>query len=73
MNNSNQNNDDDGTDNERYFVPPPSKRLIVKRNGSSITRQIPKPIVLIDSRERYPFNFNRFPNWIADRKSRNST
>ena len=68
MNNSNQNNDDDGTDNESYFVSPPSNRLIVKRNGSSITRQIPKPVVLIDSRERYPFNFNRFPNWIADQK-----
>jgi ERCC4-type nuclease len=68
MNNSTQNNDDYSTDNERCFVPPPSRRLIVKRNGSSVTRKIPKPVVLIDSRERYPFNFNRFPNWIADQK-----
>lgn len=44
---------------------PPSGRLIVKRNGHSITRQIPKPVVLIDTRERSPFNFSRFPNWIA--------
>lgn len=58
----------DDFDNERYFVPPPSKRLIVKRNGSSITRQIPKPIVLIDSRERSPFDFSRFSNWIAKQK-----
>jgi ERCC4-type nuclease len=43
---------------------PPSGRLLVKRDGHSITRQIPKPIVLIDTRERAPFNFSRFPNWI---------
>jgi ERCC4-type nuclease len=49
-------------------VPPPSGRLLVKRNGHSITRQIPKPIVLVDTRERYPFDFSRFPNWIAEEK-----
>lgn len=51
------------------FLPPPSSRLIVKRNGHSITRQIPKPIVLIDSREKEPFDFRNFPNWIADQKT----
>lgn len=55
-------------ENEHYFVSPPSKRLIVKRNGSSITRQIPKPVVLVDTREQSPFDFSRFPNWIADQK-----
>lgn len=49
-------------------APPPSGRLIVKRNGHSITRQIPKPIVLVDSREQYPFDFSGFPNWIASEK-----
>ena len=49
---------------------PPSGRLIVKRNGHSITRQIPKPIVLIDTREKDPFDFSRFPNWIAEEKRR---
>jgi ERCC4-type nuclease len=49
-------------------APPPTGRLIVKRNGHSITRQIPKPIVLVDTREKYPFNFSRFPNWIAASK-----
>jgi ERCC4-type nuclease len=39
--------------------------LTVKRGGHSITRQIPKPVVLIDSREQLPFDFSRFPNWIA--------
>jgi ERCC4-type nuclease len=53
---------------ETYFVPPPPRRLIVKRNGHSITRQIPKPIVLIDSREKSPFDFTRFPNWIAEER-----
>lgn len=46
-------------------VPPTSSRLIVKRGGSSITRQIPKPVVLIDTREQAPFSFAAFPNWIA--------
>ncbi len=49
-------------------APPPSGRLIVKRNRHSITRQIPKPIVLVDTREKYPFDFDRFPNWIAASK-----
>jgi ERCC4-type nuclease len=77
MNNIDQQNndfdDDDGTDNERYFVPPPSRRLIVKRDGSSITRRIPKPVVLVDTREQSPFDFTRFPNWIADQKKRKLT
>ncbi len=49
-------------------VSPPMGRLIVKRNGHSITRKIPKPIVLIDTREKSPFDFTRFPNWISDQK-----
>lgn len=53
---------------ETYFVPPPSTRLIVKRDGHSITRKIPKPIVLVDSREKSPFDFSKFPNWIAGEK-----
>jgi ERCC4-type nuclease len=58
----------DSFDDDIYFVPPPPRRLIVKRDGHSITRQIPKPIVLVDTREKSPFRFNRFPNWIADGK-----
>ncbi len=53
---------------EFHPVPPPSGRLLVKRAGHSITRQIPKPVVLVDTREKYPFDFSRFPNWIADEK-----
>ena len=51
-----------------YYLAPPSGRLIVKRDGHSITRQIPKPVVLIDTREKLPFDFSRFPNWIAEEK-----
>ncbi|OQC55406.1 MAG: hypothetical protein BWX55_00112 [Deltaproteobacteria bacterium ADurb.Bin022] len=50
-------------------VAPPSRRLIVKRGGHSITREIPKPVVLIDTREKYPFDFSKFPNWIAAQKN----
>ncbi|MFH1976135.1 MAG: ERCC4 domain-containing protein [Pseudomonadota bacterium] len=53
---------------ENYYVDPTSSRLIVKRDGHSITRQIPKPVVLIDTREKLPFDFERFPNWIAEEK-----
>jgi ERCC4-type nuclease len=52
----------------RAFLSPPSRRLIVKRNGHSITRQIPKPVVLIDTREKWPFDFSNFRNWIAGQK-----
>ena len=49
-------------------VGPTSSRLIVKRHGSSITRTIPKSVVLIDTREQTPLSFTRFPNWIAGEK-----
>ena len=53
---------------EYHPAPPPTGRLIVKRGGHSITRQIPKPIVLVDTREKYPFDFSKFKNWIAGEK-----
>ncbi|MBF0559638.1 MAG: hypothetical protein HQL08_12760 [Nitrospirae bacterium] len=62
------NSEYDDSGNGHRFLPPPPKRLIVKRNGSSITRQIPKPVVLVDTREKFPFDFSRFPNWIAEQK-----
>lgn len=54
---------------EYHPAAPPSGRLLVKRGGHSITRQIPKPIVLVDTREKNPFDFSGFKNWIADTKS----
>ncbi len=46
------------------IVIPPAGRLLVKRDGHSITRQIPKPTVLVDTREKLPFDFLNHPNWI---------
>lgn len=46
-------------------MAPPLGRLLVKRGGHSITRQIPKPIVIIDTREKTPFTFGNHRNWIA--------
>jgi ERCC4-type nuclease len=56
----------------RYHLPmkattlaPPQGRLLVKRAGHSITRQIPKPVVIVDTREKTPFSFTCHGNWIA--------
>jgi ERCC4-type nuclease len=46
-------------------LPPPEGRLLVKREGHSITGQIPKPVVIIDTREQNPFTFAGHTNWIA--------
>lgn len=46
-------------------VPPSSSRLIVKRGGSAITRTVPKPTVIVDTREQDPLNFANFGNWVA--------
>lgn len=62
---------DDSANNQPVVSGPvaaPSGRLTVKRGGHSITRQIPKPVVLVDTREQMPFDFSRFPNWIAGEK-----
>lgn len=45
-------------------VPPTKSRLIVKRNGSAITGKIPKPVVIIDTREQDPFHFGAHENWV---------
>jgi len=50
------------------FVSAGTGRLIVKRGGHSILRSagIPKPLVLVDTREQEPFAlFANHPNWIG--------
>jgi ERCC4-type nuclease len=50
------------------FVAPTTTRLRVMRDGHNIIRsaQIPKPIVLVDTREREPFPLHaNHPNWIG--------
>jgi ERCC4-type nuclease len=46
-------------------VPPTKSRLIVRRGGSAITGKVPKPTVLVDTREQNPFSFRQHDNWIA--------
>lgn len=53
-----------------HFAPPPSGRLLVKRGGKSITRSIPKPTVVIDTREQAPFEFKNLGNWIGGTTTR---
>ena len=48
------------------IVTPPTGRLLVKRAGHSITRQIPKPTILVDTREKLPFDFTNHSNWIGN-------
>jgi ERCC4-type nuclease len=50
-----------------HFVSPTVSRLNVIRNGQTITRSagIPKPVVVIDTREQEPFPlYANHPNWI---------
>ncbi len=52
---------------DRAFVCPSPGRLRVIRDGHSIIRsaRLPKPIVLVDTREQHPFPLRaNHPNWI---------
>jgi ERCC4-type nuclease len=51
-----------------HFVAPSSSRLRVMRGGQAMVRawKIPKPIVLVDSREQMPlYLFENHPNWFG--------
>lgn len=45
---------------------PSKSRLLVKRDGTDITKQIPLPVVLIDTREQLPYDFGNHRNWIGE-------
>ena len=50
------------------FVPPSQSRLRVIRDGHAVVRdwRIPKPVVLIDTREQEPYPLaETHPNWIG--------
>lgn len=62
--------DDDAADSNRSsrFVRAGTGRLVVKRDGHSIIRsgRVPKPVVLVDTREKQPFAlYANHPNWIG--------
>jgi len=53
------------------FVPPSTRRLCVIRRGHQVVRQwhIPKPVVLVDTREQMPWCLlDNHPNWIGGEK-----
>jgi hypothetical protein len=53
------------------FVKAGSSRLSVIRDGAAVVRawKIPKPVVLVDTRERMPFPLaGNHPNWIGGEK-----
>ena len=50
------------------FVSPSTQRIRVMRDGRCITRsaRVPKPVVLVDTRERAPFPlYENHPNWFG--------
>ena len=49
-------------------VPPTKSRLLVTRGGKAITGTVPRPVVLIDTREQSPLDLARFSNWLAGTK-----
>lgn len=52
----------------QFFVAPSKTRLSVVRDGHAMVRtwKIPKPIVLVDSREQMPLDlYANHPNWFA--------
>jgi hypothetical protein len=53
------------------FVKAGTSRLGVMRNGGAVVRawKIPKPVVLVDTRERMPFPLaENHSNWIGGEK-----
>lgn len=52
-------------------APPGTRRLCVMRDGHAVVREwkIPKPVVLVDTREQQPYSFVQLhPNWIGGLK-----
>jgi ERCC4-type nuclease len=46
-------------------APPPRGPVAIKRGGRDVTRTVPLPTVVIDTREQRPFDFSAHPNWIG--------
>jgi len=47
-------------------VEPTKSKLKIMRNGSTTTRLVPMPVVIVDTREQMPYTFDRFGNWIGE-------
>lgn len=46
-------------------VPPTKSKLAIRRNGRTTTKLVPRPTVLVDTREQLPYTFERFANWVG--------
>ena len=60
-----------GADWEREFEPATRNRLGVARKGHQVVRtwKIPKPVVLVDTREQLPWRLvENHPNWVGEEK-----
>lgn len=44
-------------------VPPPPIPVLAERGGTQL--KTPRPVLLVDTREQYPFDFSRFESWFA--------
>ncbi len=54
------------------FAPPATRRLCVMRDGRAVVREckIPKPTVLVDTREQHPFDLvGSHRNWIGAQRT----
>lgn len=61
----------DSAEFPQAFLAPPERRLAVKRGGHLMIREwdIPKPVVLIDTREQAPWPLREnHPTWIGGEK-----
>ncbi len=46
-------------------LPPSTSHLLVKRGGHAITRRVPKPVIVVDTREQMPYLFEGFDHWVG--------
>jgi len=49
-------------------VPPPLIPVVAERGGTQL--KTPRPVVLVDTREQWPFDFSRFESWFASVEKR---
>jgi ERCC4-type nuclease len=46
-------------------VAPTKGKLIIRRGNRQTTTLVPRPIVVVDTREQAPYTFERHMNWVA--------
>jgi len=46
-------------------VPPTKEKLTIKRGKKTSTTLVPRPSVIVDTREQRPYEFSNFKNWLG--------